>query len=184
VTHPVLPRSALRLDRWGTAPTPLGGIPANPQPARAKLMAQMRMKTLIVCVSCHQAIHASIRPAVAAWSELRVRKRALISPLAVTGLRIDEALTRPTATSTCYGSPGNIQQDDAVLGRDGDEIDGGAVVHLPVSDTGQVPVRTMQRDLSVRMANVDQGDAVLEVPPIHVRGGASGAVTVGPGYGR
>ena len=40
--------------------------PGRPQPAWAKLMAQMRRKTLIVCTPCHQAIHASNRTAVTA----------------------------------------------------------------------------------------------------------------------
>ena len=31
--------------------------PGQPQPAWAHLMAQMRRKTLIVCIPCHQAIH-------------------------------------------------------------------------------------------------------------------------------
>ena len=35
--------------------------PGRPQPAWAKLMAQMRKKTLIVCTPCHQAIHARDR---------------------------------------------------------------------------------------------------------------------------
>ena len=38
--------------------------PGRPQPAWAKLMAQMRRKTFIVCTPCHQAIHASNRTAV------------------------------------------------------------------------------------------------------------------------
>jgi hypothetical protein len=40
--------------------------PGRPQPAWAKLMAQMRRKTLIVCTPCHQAIHARNRTAVTA----------------------------------------------------------------------------------------------------------------------
>jgi group II intron reverse transcriptase/maturase len=32
--------------------------PGQPQPAWAQLMAQMRRKTLVVCPTCHQAIHA------------------------------------------------------------------------------------------------------------------------------
>ena len=40
--------------------------PGRPQPAWAKLMAQMRRKTLIVCTPCHQAIHASNLTAVTA----------------------------------------------------------------------------------------------------------------------
>ena len=40
--------------------------PGRPQPAWARLMAQMRRKTLIVCTPCHQAIHASNLPAVTA----------------------------------------------------------------------------------------------------------------------
>ena len=31
--------------------------PGQPQPAWAHLMAQMRRKTLMVCIPCHQAIH-------------------------------------------------------------------------------------------------------------------------------
>jgi len=38
----------------------------RPQPAWARLMAEMRRKTLVVCTSCHQAIHASTRTAVTA----------------------------------------------------------------------------------------------------------------------
>jgi group II intron reverse transcriptase/maturase len=38
----------------------------RPQPAWAKIMARMRRKTLIVCIPCHQAIHASTRSAVTA----------------------------------------------------------------------------------------------------------------------
>ena len=33
--------------------------PGRPQPAWAQLMARMRRKTLIVCIPCHQTIHAS-----------------------------------------------------------------------------------------------------------------------------
>jgi len=33
--------------------------PGRPQPAWAQLMAKMRRKTLVVCPSCHQAIHAA-----------------------------------------------------------------------------------------------------------------------------
>jgi group II intron reverse transcriptase/maturase len=40
--------------------------PGRPQLAWAKLMAQMRRKTLIVCTPCHQAIHASNLTAVTA----------------------------------------------------------------------------------------------------------------------
>ena len=40
--------------------------PGRPQPAWARLMAQMRRKTLIVCTPCHQAIHASNLTAVTA----------------------------------------------------------------------------------------------------------------------
>ena len=40
--------------------------PGHPQPAWARLMAQMRRKTLIVCTPCHQAIHASNLTAVTA----------------------------------------------------------------------------------------------------------------------
>jgi predicted HNH restriction endonuclease len=32
--------------------------PGQPQPAWANLMAKRRRKTLIVCASCHDAIHA------------------------------------------------------------------------------------------------------------------------------
>jgi len=32
--------------------------PGQPQPAWAHLMATMRRKTLVVCIPCHQAIHA------------------------------------------------------------------------------------------------------------------------------
>jgi site-specific recombinase XerD len=53
----------------------------------------MRRKILIACAPATQAIHAGIRTAATAWSELRVRKRALITLLAATGLRINEALT-------------------------------------------------------------------------------------------
>jgi hypothetical protein len=38
--------------------------PGRPQPAWAHLMATMRRKTLVVCASCHQAIHAG-QPAIA-----------------------------------------------------------------------------------------------------------------------
>ncbi len=40
--------------------------PGRPQPAWAELMAKMRRKTLIVCVRCHQAIHAGILTAATA----------------------------------------------------------------------------------------------------------------------
>jgi len=40
--------------------------PGRSQPAWARLMAQMRRKTLIVCTACHQAIHASKLTAVTA----------------------------------------------------------------------------------------------------------------------
>jgi len=40
--------------------------PGRSQPAWARLMAQMRRKTLIVCTACHQAIHASNLTAVTA----------------------------------------------------------------------------------------------------------------------
>src|SRR5262249_56154140 len=36
--------------------------PGRPQPAWAQLMAKMRRKTLIVCIPCHQTIHASTQP--------------------------------------------------------------------------------------------------------------------------
>ena len=38
--------------------------PGRPQPAWAQRMARMRRKTLIVCVPCHQAIHAGTLTAV------------------------------------------------------------------------------------------------------------------------
>ena len=41
----------------------------------------------------------------------------------------------------------------------------------------------MERYLLGRMAHVDQGDAVLEVPPVHIRGGASGAAISGVWFG-
>jgi len=34
------------------------GVPGPGQPAWAKKMAQMRRKTLVVCASCHDLIHA------------------------------------------------------------------------------------------------------------------------------
>ena len=40
--------------------------PGRPQPAWAERMARMRRKTLIVCVPCHQAIHAGTLTAVTA----------------------------------------------------------------------------------------------------------------------
>jgi group II intron reverse transcriptase/maturase len=40
--------------------------PGRTQPAWARLMAQMRRKTLIVCIPCHQAIHAGNLTAVTA----------------------------------------------------------------------------------------------------------------------
>ena len=40
--------------------------PGRPQPAWAQRMARMRRKTLIVCVPCHQAIHAGTLTAVTA----------------------------------------------------------------------------------------------------------------------
>jgi hypothetical protein len=40
--------------------------PGHPQPAWAELMAKMRRKTLIVCLPCHQAIHAGTLTAVTA----------------------------------------------------------------------------------------------------------------------
>jgi len=40
--------------------------PGRPQPAWAELMAKMRRKTLIVCVRCHQAIHAGTLTAATA----------------------------------------------------------------------------------------------------------------------
>ena len=35
------------------------GVPGPGQPAWAKKMAQMRRKTLVVCASCHDPIHAT-----------------------------------------------------------------------------------------------------------------------------
>jgi len=40
--------------------------PGHPQPAWAQLMATMRRKTLVVCISCHQAIHTGTPIAVTA----------------------------------------------------------------------------------------------------------------------
>jgi hypothetical protein len=40
--------------------------PGRPQPAWAELMARMRRKTLIVCVRCHQGIHAGTLTAATA----------------------------------------------------------------------------------------------------------------------
>jgi Type II intron maturase len=40
--------------------------PGRPQPAWAELMAKMRRKTLIICVPCHQAIHAGTLTAATA----------------------------------------------------------------------------------------------------------------------
>ena len=40
--------------------------PGRPQPAWAQLMARMRRKTLIVCIPCHQAIHAGTLTAATA----------------------------------------------------------------------------------------------------------------------
>ena len=40
--------------------------PGRPQPAWAQRMARMRRKTLIVCVPCHQAIHAGTLTAATA----------------------------------------------------------------------------------------------------------------------
>src|ERR1700733_16270069 len=126
MTHPVLPKSALRRDRWCTA---LNAPRRNPEPRTAP----------------------------------RGRNSGLVAP----------------------GSSGRrgrgrerqgIEEDDAVLGREGEGIDGGAVIHQLLGLAGQVSVRATERDLLGRRADVDQGDPVLEVPPVHVRGGASGAV--------
>ena len=82
------------------------------------------------------------------------------------------------ASSAKRGREGRseIEQDDAVLGRYGDAIDDSVVVHQPIGAAGQVSRRAAERDLLGRIADVNQGNVVLEVPDVRKRRSSGAAI--------
>jgi len=183
--HEGVPMAILEAMAYGlpVIATPVGGIPDVVRHGREGLLVEVGNRAALTAALARMVAEPALRMSLGRGA------RATAESLDVTNygqrlLEFYQTITADTSDASCLGGARGAEQDDAVLGRDGDEIDGGAVIHQPIGDAGQVSVRATERDVLGRMADVDQGDAVLEVPPINVRGGASGAVVGGRGNNR